>query len=258
MARVAHRFQLPPQRERYGVAMAVAVALHAAALALLLVEPFDESEYRLGIGVPGMAPGGGGGGAGGTPEIRYVDLVAAAPAPASPRVEQREPEVVVPVPTVVAPRVEMPKPMAAIEPTTLALPVAPPGSQATAPGDPGPGAGGLGPGTGGGIGSGQGRGVGSGRGDGAGGEGGDVLAPEPRASPFPFDRPPADADGVEFTVRFYVDERGRVQRVTIAPEIADRGYRRKVIAVFESWTFYPARTLDGRPVKGQYVIRFTP
>jgi protein TonB len=254
MARAVPRFELPPTRERYWVGILSAVAIHIAALILLLASPeFDEQDFRRGIGSPALAVGGGGGGAGRAHVMHFVSLD---PPAATRQAEESRPlPVVVETPTVVPP-VEPPLPEIADQlPEQEEFDVELPVVAAQVNGAKGMG---VGPGSGGGIGSGQGEGIGSGRGPGTGGEGGDVLAPMPRASPFPFHRPPAEVDGVEFTVRFFVNERGRVERVRIEPEIADRGYRDQVMQTFESWTFYAARTLAGRPVQGQYVLRFIP
>lgn len=253
MGRTVPRFELPPTRERYWVGILSVAALHIAALILLLAAPkFDEEDFRRGIGSPALAVGGGGA-SGRVYEMHFVRLD---PPAAARQPEQSRPlPVVVETPTVVPP-IEPPLPEIADQPPEQTeFDVELPAVAAAVNGVKGRGAG---PGSGGGIGSGQGEGIGSGRGPGTGGDGGDVLAPMPRASPFPFDTPPDDVNDVELTIRFFVDERGRVVRVTIEPDIADRGYRRKVLETFESWTFYAARTLAGRPVQGQYVLRFIP
>jgi protein TonB len=126
----------------------------------------------------------------------------------------------------------------------------------------GPGSGtgagpGVGSGSGGGVGSGQGTGVGSGVGPGFGG-GEAVIAPEPRAIIYPFEQPPASIRGREFTIRFWVDAQGRVTKVEIRPEIADRAFRAKLMERMYSWTFYPALTAEGRNVAGQLVITYSP
>ncbi len=125
---------------------------------------------------------------------------------------------------------------------------------------PGVGAGvgpGGGSGTGGGIGTGQGSGIGSGTGPGVGGESA-VYAPEPRAIVFPFEQPPASVRGRRFRIRFWVDAHGRVVDVEIVPRIEDQAFRRTLLERVSSWTFYPARTVEGKPVAGQFVITYAP
>lgn len=254
------RFELPRAKQSHGRGVLVAAVLHAVVFGLLFVlSPSNEEVYRRGIGTPGLLLGGGGGGAGGARDARYVELVA--PAPGARETETSEAPLPVPDETEqpVPSPTDVPLPDVALESVVSdSAKLATAGAQATAPERAGAGAGGAGPGSGGGVGAGEGVGVGAGRGAGTGGDGGDVLAPAPRSSPFPFASPPLKLEGKEFTIRFFVDEHGRVRRVTIEPEIEDRGYRKALLETFESWTFYPARTLDGRPVPGQYVITMMP
>jgi TonB family protein len=117
---------------------------------------------------------------------------------------------------------------------------------------------GVGAGVGGGKGTGRGPGIGSGTGPGSGGDGTAYYAPEPRAIIYPFEEPPASIRGREFVIRFWVDSRGRVDKVEIEPEITDRAFRAKLIERVSSWTFYPARTREGKPVNGRYEITYQP
>jgi hypothetical protein len=95
-------------------------------------------------------------------------------------------------------------------------------------------------------------------GPGTGGEGGTVISPVPRAVVYPFEDAPPSAKGVEYRIRFWVDRRGRPVRVEIEPEIQDAAFRKKLLDRMREWVFYPARTLEGRPVEGQLVITYTP
>jgi len=258
--------RIPRHDKRFGAGVIAATAVHAGLLVWLLLGTPGLDEYRRGIGTPGVLGGGGGGGGQGGPEVHYLTLPPVpSPARAAPR--QPEPERVE-IPTVVEPvtevhDVEVPKPVVvATEPEppvpTVTRPprfeaVEQPG-RGTGGGD-GPGAGG---GTGGGVGTGRGTGVGSGEGPGTGGDRGDVIAPRERAIVFPFEEAPPSSRGVTYTIRFYVDERGRPTRIEIEPEIADKDFRKKVMERMREWTFYAARTLDGRNVKGQYVTTYTP
>jgi len=61
--------------------------------------------------------------------------------------------------------------------------------------------------------------------------------------------------GKEYAVRFWVNAQGRVTRVEVEPEIEDRDYRGRFLEQMYQFQFTPARTLDGRPVDGQIVIR---
>lgn len=240
--------------------MVLAVLAHAAIAVLMLVAGNQVLEgYEKAIGGPGPL-GGGGGGGGGATRVRYLELppLPEPAKPAPPNVEQpaqREDVVVQPQVVVKPPTVELKE----VSPELPQLATAPPERPAinveTLGVGSGAGAGpGAGAGSGGGVGTGRGTGVGSGAGPGSGGEGGAVLAPEPRAVVFPFDDPPSSLKGTELKIRFWVDARGRVQNVEIEPPIDDGSYRKKLLERMYQWTFYPARTLEGRPVAGQVVV----
>lgn len=243
--------------------MVFAAAAHALVI-LVLVSGWAEA-YVEGSRDPGPGRGGGGGGGGGR-SIRYIDLPplptsasrparsAAAPVPKTeislpqPKVTPAEEKPIFPNPSIAVPEPVMP---------VVAR------SAADNPQSFGPGVGtgvgpGVGAGTGGGQGTGRGPGIGSGIGPGSGGDGSAYYAPEPRAIIYPFEEPPASVRGLEFVIRFWVDDRGRVDKVEIEPEIADRAFRAKLIERVTSWTFYPARTRDGKPVKGRYEITYQP
>jgi TonB family protein len=71
---------------------------------------------------------------------------------------------------------------------------------------------------------------------------------------FPFEEPPAALRGTEVRARFWVDARGQVQKVVIEPPIEDSSFRKKLLERLSQWTFYPARTVDGRAVAGQVLV----
>lgn len=250
--------RLPRTDRPFGTGIGLAAALHVALLLALLLAGDTVAEYARGLGLGPGDLGGGGGGSG--PEIQYIQLPPlASPTPAQeraapPRTPQPEPDPVA---------LTLPEPqLAEVFPDEprLELAVETPGV-VTAPEFPRVGAGGgpgAGPGTGGGIGAGRGSGIGSHEGPGTGGDGGTVLAPEPRVVAYPYDDPPRTIRGQAYTVRFWVDLRGRVTKVEIDPPIDDAGFRRKLLERFHQWTFYPARTLAGTPVDGQYVATYQP
>jgi protein TonB len=255
--------RLPRSDRRYGAGVVFATVVHVMVIALLLVE--WTSPYELAMG-DGPGPAGGGGGGGGGRSIQYVQLpprsayatprVHRAPAVAAPKVEVQLPQ------PKVEPTQEPVIPQTTLEPVTRAIPVVDPNATSTTL-TLGPGSGtGLGPGSGsgrgGGSGSGTGTGVGSGVGPGTGGEGGAVYAPEPRAIVYPFEEPPPSVRGRQFQIRFWVDLRGRVTKVEITPEIEDKRFRAALLERVSSWTFYPARTAEGRPVNGQFVTTYSP
>jgi len=240
-----------------------AAAVHAVAI-LLLASGWAEA-YVEGSRDPGPGRGGGGGGGGGR-SIRYIDLPplptsasraaqpAAKPAPKTeivlpqPKVAPAEEKPILPNPTIAAPEPVMPVVARSAADNQMSF---------------GPGTGtGVGPGVGAGVGGGQGTGrgpgIGSGTGPGSGGDGTAYYAPEPRAIIYPFEEPPASVRGREFLIRFWVDNRGRVDKVEIEPEIAERAFRAKLIERVSSWTFYPARTREGKPVNGRYEITYQP
>jgi len=246
--------RLPRSDGRYGAGAVVAAIAHVLAIVLLVIAQTtgfasDEDVVR---------SGGGGGGGGGGADVRFVSLP---PAPrAAPRAQAARPEVSVPTPALE--RVEP-----AVQPDPeLVTPqiVRPPLEDQLAPSilTAGSGSGfGIGPGTGsgvgGGTGSGNGTGVGSGTGPGVSAE--EVAyAPEPRAIVYPFEEPPASVRGRQFRIYFWVDARGKVDRVEVRPEIEDAAFRRILIERVSSWTFYPARTIEGRPVAGQLVVMYAP
>ncbi len=234
----------------------VSASLHLVLILIIVLAPVVA---RRVMGEPGE-PGGGGGGGGGR-DILFIELPpAAASAPAAAEEAVRAPVpppepveddifTTLPIPEVVetdAAAVDAEtRPEISLESLGLGLGVG--------TGD-GPG---EGTGTGGGVGSGEGEGIGSGIGDGTGGDNGDARAPEPRAVIYPFETPPDDIRGVELTLHFWVDRRGRVTKVEIAPRIRDADFRNKLMDRLRAWVFYPARTMNGSPVEGEYFVTVT-
>ncbi len=255
--------RLPRTDRRYGAGVVFAAVAHALVI-VLLAGGWAETYFE-GSRDPGPGRGGGGGGGGGR-SIRYIDLP---PLPTSasrsvqptakaapkveielpkPKVAAAEEKPIIPNPTLATPEPVMP----------VVARTAADNPQALGPGT-GTGVGpGVGAGVGGGQGTGRGPGIGSGTGPGLGGDGTAYYAPEPRAIIYPFEDPPASVRGREFLIRFWVSDRGRVDKVEIEPEIEDRAFRAKLLERVTSWTFYAARTREGKPVNGRYEITYAP
>ncbi len=241
---------LPRSDRRLGAGAGMAAVLHAAAVALIIL-----GGRVLIFAGEGEGPGPvGGGGGGGNQGVHFIRLPPAPPRPA-------------PV-ALVAPELQeelqlsLPKLDLKVIPPELDEIAPPPTVRrlVSRPQDVGAGTGegpGTGSGSGGGVGSGQGTGVGSNVGPGSGG-GGAAYAPEPRSILYPFEEPPPSAKGREYTIRFWVNRRGRVTRVVIEPEIEDSDFRKKLLDRMYQWVFYPARTAEGRAVQGEYSITYAP
>ncbi|MBS1241264.1 MAG: hypothetical protein H6R40_691 [Gemmatimonadetes bacterium] len=196
----------------------------------------------------GRARGGGGGGGG----IIMVALPAyQAPQPATPV----PPPAPVPPPE---PVLAQPQPQPA--PPPQAVPTTSQDSTAVAAsaglGGPGSGGGsGTGVGTGRGAGTGPGSGGGTGGGEGAGS--GKARPPEPRQLILPPLDYPEGMRGRTVAVTFWVNTDGAVERVAVAPEIGDRGFERKLIAVMRNYRFRPARSAEGMPIPATITISVT-
>jgi protein TonB len=264
MPRVKHypTARLPRADRRYGSGVILAAVVHVLAIGLLLVS--WTHRYQLSQG-EGDGPAGGGGGGGGGRSIQYVQLPPrSAYGSQRPRPAPSEPKQEITLPTPKIEQTEEPVvvPQTTPEPVELALPTIDRSStSSTLALGPGTGTGlgpGSGSGSGGGIGSGRGTGVGSGVGPGTGGEGVAVYAPEPRAVIYPFEEPPAAMRGQQYSIRFWVDARGKITKIEIEPEIQDKKFRDKLLERVWSWVFYPARTAEGKPVNGQFVITYAP
>ena len=240
---------LPPRTDRpFGAGIGLSIGLHAALVVLIIVGGSIVAYFGGGEGPGPIGGGGGGGGA----EIQYIQLPPLpAPAASSPAAAPEVDEVALALPeptietTVQEPEIET-------APVTRVVVI-----QAEGPGE-GTGAGeGTGTGSGGGVGSGQGTGVGRYQGPGSGG-GGSELAPEPRVVLYPFEQAPESIKGVEYTLHFWVDRRGAVTKVEVEPEIDDSEFRKALIDRLRGWVFYPARTVEGRPVRGEFMAPYIP
>ncbi len=246
-------FVLPPQPKVYGREVGGSVALHVIVVFLMIWGGFRAAAQAAGSG-GGLGPVGGGGG-GGAPKITYVELP---PFPAQPAA----PKVAVPDEDPLVIRIPRPEIKQIVRPKTRLKIVRPTGPilKAVKVGRGKGTSGGVGSvaGSGGGKGTGVGTGAGHNRGPGTGGKGGAVLAPEPRAVIYPTDGPPQSLRGSVLKIHFWVDMRGKVTKVEIKPKIKDKTYRKALLDRMYQWTFYPARTADGSPVKGELEITHTP
>jgi protein TonB len=242
---------LPRSDRRLGAGAGFSAMFHAAAIVLIVV-----GGQALALIGEGDGPGAvGGGGGGGDKSVHFINLppAPARPAPMALHVPEQQQEAV---------ELVLPKPDLSVIPPEVAE-IAPPTTVqrvVNRPPDVGAGTGegaGTGTGSGGGVGSGQGTGMGSNIGPGSGG-GGAAYAPEPRSILYPFEDAPAAMRGKEYTIRFWVNRRGRVTRVTVEPEIEDSDFRKKLLDRMYEWVFYPARTSEGRSVPGEYSITYVP
>lgn len=240
---------LPPvERRAFGRGVLGSAVAHVAVLALLLWQAATNLDrFQDVMGGPGPMGGGGGGG-------RVHHLVFLTPSSGEVAASRQEtPVEAVPLPIPKPNLHEIPE---ADPAEALPLQVARVEAEGEGPGSGGgPGAG---TGGGGGVGSGEGPGTGSGLGPGTGGGGGTAFPPEPRHVLLtPTDAPKA-IKGRELRVHFWVDTRGRVQRVEVEPPIDDAGYRRKFLERMYQYVFTPARAPDGIPVAARTVITVVP
>jgi hypothetical protein len=239
--------------------------VYAMAIGLMIVVAARADFEASGTG-RGTGGGGGGGGDGGR-EVQYVSLPpmppAAAPAPrevleapvvmASPELETEPTEQTIVFdesnPESLEDQIARLQALRNLRATTNVETRGPGRGTGVGPG--------AGSGSGGGMGAGQGTGVGNGVGPGMGG-GEAVIAPEPRTVAYPYEDPPQSVRGRQFTVHFWVDTRGRVTKLEIQPDIADRAFREKLYERMYAWTFYPALTAEGRPVNGELLFTYSP
>lgn len=224
----------------------LSAVFHAAVVLAILLAGTTFEEV---LGPPGLGIGrGGGGGGGGSRTFAVFALPASASAIPPP------PPLVMPsvlslqVPIVKPPEVEVPPPTAA-ELAAQALTGAGPGQGEGQGTGTGPG---RGSGTGGGIGSGVGPGVGADSGG-----AGRIFPPQPQGIILPPSGRPSSLRGVRLTVRFYISERGEVLGVEVDPPIRDRGFRNEFMERMRHYTFTPAFTMDGRPVRAVFPVQIT-
>ena len=236
-------YGMPEGRENWRLGAGVSAALHLL-LILLIVAPFafmkEITLIEQGAGGDGPAGGGGGGtrGTGGARQeaLQYV-TVAPTPAPAP---------VAAVVPPPIQPKVEVPLPeLPKVEPPRLSalLPTVGTGGGTGTDGTTG-----SGPGSGGGVGSGVGTGRGSAAGPGTGGGRQENYPPQTTEMFIPPMPIPASVRGSRLVVQFDVDETGKVRGVNFT-ETPDRGYNRRLRAVFMDFRFRPGTKPDGTPVR---------
>ena len=238
---------LLPRPRRSAWSAVLALLLHVILVGLLVFGHWRALltwAPALQAGDPAVADRGGGGGGGG---IREIVLPAYRP-PATPLA----------APAIVPPVESPPVPAVAPPPPTPAVAVDTTASSSTSPGQGGTGTGGgSGSGTGTGQGSGTGPGQGPGTGPGTGGEGGKGTAPEPRQLILPPLDYPRSLRGRTVLVTFWVNTEGRVERVALAPDMADRGFQRKFVEVMRNYRFRPARSAEGVVIPGTTTVSVT-
>ncbi|MFQ5702429.1 MAG: energy transducer TonB [Gemmatimonadales bacterium] len=246
-------FVMPAQTTWYRRELGGSIGLHAIMVFLIIWGGLRAAGRAAGTG-DGYGPAGGGGG-GGAPKVTYVELPPFPTQPAAPRA---------PVPDEDPLVFKIPKPQIKqiVRPVTKLKIIRPHGPilKAVKVGRGKGTSGGVGQvaGRGGGKGTGVGTGTGSNMGPGTGGKGGAVLAPEPRAVIYPTGDPAPDVRGQVLKIHFWVDARGKVTKVRVKPKVKDKAYRKQLLERMYQWTFYPARTADGSPVKGELEITYTP
>lgn len=240
---------LPPaERRAFGRGVLGSALAHVAVLALLLWQAVPNLDgFHDVMGGPGPMGGGGGGGS----RVHHVVFLT----PSSGEVAPAHVTPVAPVPLPIPkPNLqEIPEPDPAQARPLLVARVAAEGEGPGSGGGPG-----AGTGTGGGVGAGEGQGVGPGTGPGRGGGGGTAFPPEPRHVLLTPPDAPKAIKGRELRVHFWVDVRGRVQRVEVEPPIDDAGYRRKFLERMYQYVFTPARAPDGIPVAAHTAITVVP
>ena len=217
--------------------MVVSVLLHSV-IVLLFVR--HGVQWLLGGGGEPGPLGGGGGGS--SAAVSYVQLP---PAPATEQVAAPTPPAVSEVSLPVPQPVELD-----VLPAESPVAVAPEASPAPTTGVAGSGGPGAGPGTGGGSGAGTGPGAGNDSGPGRGGDADYISPPYARTVLLP-----ADCARGRFTVRFWVEDDGRVARVAVDPSPKNAGCRREMLDKMMGYQFLPARTRDGRAVASVYEVR---
>src|SRR5215213_4432385 len=76
------------------------------------------------------------------------------------------------------------------------------------------------------------------------------VAPHATAMPFPPLPVPRSVRGATVRIVFMIDERGRIESVTM-PALADREYSRMFLRAMQRVPFKPAMKLDGTPIRAQ-------
>jgi TonB family protein len=62
------------------------------------------------------------------------------------------------------------------------------------------------------------------------------------------DNIPKQLRGQRLYVKFWIGADGKVLRVEVSPEIADKGFNKKFLEAMRDYRFNPARNVDGMPV----------
>lgn len=227
----------PRERRRYGGTVWSLLA-HLALIAALFWTIDRDFASVVERGAPLIARRGGGGGGGGGEYVALPALPAPAPRPVAPLlIPKPQPVPVQTVPLTI--------PEAVPPPADTASP-APAATVSAATGGPG-----TGPGTGGGAGGGAGTGVGPGNGSGVGpgnGLGGGGQRPRQRRIEIPWGDTPKELRGGSISVLFLVAPDGKPLRITVTPEIRDKGFARKFLDAMRNAEFFPARAPDGLPI----------
>ncbi len=242
---------VPRPGRQFGRGIVGSVLIHGLVVGARVIGAGVSDEVFRSIGTEG--PLGGGGGGGGS-RISYIELpsFSTAQAPAQVSAPEPTPAAELPIARLDVKSVPIQTTPLAVRSLGTVVTSVRLGVGAGSGGGPGTGSG-----TGGGIGSGDGTGVGSGTGPGTGGVGNDGFPPQPRHVLLPPEAPKS-IKGREFHVRFWIDELGRVTRVEEDPRIEDAGYRKRFLERMHQFTFYPARTSAGAPVRADFVIPITP
>ncbi|MGH7626243.1 MAG: energy transducer TonB [Gemmatimonadaceae bacterium] len=232
--------------------------LHVLIILLLLTPALGKhliDDMPTGAGGLTAAGGGGGGRRGAaSPEERLHFVQTAPTPPAAPAVQQP----VLDKPRVAPPPIKPPEPIAV--PRVQAAVTAPaPMALAAAPGTGGTGndsTAGAGPGTGGGTGTGVGSGRGSEAGPGTGGGTGTIYPATPDFLVIPTLPVPKKLHGRTISVRFTLDDRGKVLKVE-SDASGDDGYDKQLRARLAEYRFRPAHRMDGTPVPSVYITQLT-
>jgi len=240
-----------PRRSPWGGVVSIVLHLSIVLLILLFrwrdILGWNEVTEQ---GDPGKKGGGGGGGSlqvvalPALPKSAAAQVAVKVPPPPPPVIPEPEAIVVPPPPPT-------PEPVVAVSAPPDSVPSTSAGQGGTGTG------GGKGTGTGTGTGSGTGPGSGSGSGPGTGGDGGRGFPPEPRQVILPPMDYPKNLRGKTFAVTFWVGTDGRVEAVSVAPEITDGGFAKKFADVMKNYRFRPARSPEGTIIAGTTTVSIT-
>jgi hypothetical protein len=82
------------------------------------------------------------------------------------------------------------------------------------------------------------------------------VAPRATGTPFPPLPAPRSVRGATFRVVFMIDERGRIESLTM-PALEDREYSLAFLRAMQKVPFKPATKLDGTPIRAPASVQFT-